>query len=79
MRVRIGVVVLVAVGAVQLNWSTGAVFTSLVHLQLLGSGAVKQGIAAPWVLSAAFPLGAVLALAKRRRFLRAGDATPVPA
>jgi len=52
-----------------LNWTTGAVFFTPIHVALLGAGFLKGlGAADPWILSAAIPLPAILfwALAKWR-------------
>lgn len=52
----------------QLNWTTGALNIQPLSFLLLGVGFMKAGPAAPLVLSVAFPLGAVVFLARRRSF-----------
>lgn len=44
-----------------LNWTTGAIFFSPIHISLLGAGFLKGlGAADPWFLSVAIPLPAIL-------------------
>jgi hypothetical protein len=44
-----------------LNWATGAIFFSPIHVSLLGAGFLKGlGAADPWFLSVAIPLPAIL-------------------
>ncbi|HEY0038839.1 MAG TPA: MerC domain-containing protein [Longimicrobium sp.] len=63
-------------GQATLNWTTGELFVNLIHLQLLGSGVQRSGMAGPWMLTVAMPLGAMMALLRRRRFLaQATDVT----
>jgi hypothetical protein len=59
----------IAVGLVQFrfNWSTGAWGVQPISFALFGAGFAKQGPVAPLVFTLAFPLGAVLFLAKHRR------------
>jgi hypothetical protein len=54
-----------------MNWSTGAVGTRLLRVQVLGVGAVKPRPDAPWFLSVAFPVGAVLFRARRKKLIAA--------
>jgi hypothetical protein len=51
---------LVGAGTLVFNWTTGQVGFSLLNLQFFNGGAVRGGPAAPWILSAAFPVGALL-------------------
>ena len=64
---------LLAAGKLTLNWSTGDLSMALINLQLLGAGAMRTGLGGPWLLSVALPLGAIISLAKRRRFLADQD------
>lgn len=68
---------LVGVGAFRLDWSTGDSFRQLLHVQLLSAGAMRPGPFAPWVLTFAFPLGAILGLAFYR-FWPAAVTSPPP-
>jgi hypothetical protein len=63
---------LVGVGTVQLNWATGAMSALPLHFLLLGAGFTKGSEFSPWIISAAFPLGAVITWRRIRR-------GPVPA
>jgi hypothetical protein len=58
----------VAAPVVTLNWTTGAWFVRPVSFVLLGSGAIRGGPAAPWMMSLALPLGAGLSLWRRRKW-----------
>jgi len=53
----------------KMNWTTGAWGVSIVSMQLLGAGFVRPGFAGPWILSIAFPLGALIFLSKRSQWL----------
>lgn len=52
-----------------LNWTTGELFTRMFNVQLLGAGALQSGLGAPWLISVSLPVGALIALSRRRRFL----------
>lgn len=60
---------LLAGGKLTLNWTTGDFSVMPINIQLLGAGAMRNGLAGPWLLTVAVPLGAIMALRKRRRFL----------
>jgi hypothetical protein len=60
---------------VSLNWATGSVAVRALAVQLLSAGAFQAGPASPWILSIAFPLGAVLGLIHYRRW-RGRNADP---
>lgn len=60
---------LVGAGIIRLNWSTGDLQYSIFSFQLLGAGFVRSGLAGPWILSFAFPLGAVAFWARRPAWL----------
>lgn len=59
---------LLGVCSFQMNWTTGALAFKPLNVQLFASGAVRDGLHLPWILTAALPLGAALAL---RRYSRA--------
>jgi hypothetical protein len=59
-------VALLGAWVVTLDWSSGVITTSLFRVQLLGGGAFKGGPGAPWMLSLAFPAGAILAISRVR-------------
>jgi hypothetical protein len=70
----------VALGLVQisLNWSTGEWRITPVALLLLGAAVNKAGPGAPYILTFALPIGAVLFLLKRRewRLAKSGAGEP---
>ena len=66
---------LIGVGAVYLDPDTGALGFNPLSLQLLSVGFAKAPPAGSWVLSAAFPVGAVAALLKLR-WARAASRPP---
>ncbi|MGA0572791.1 hypothetical protein ACO2Q9_18910 [Variovorax sp. VNK109] len=53
----------------QFNWTDGAWGIQPLSFLLLGAGFTKAGPAAPYIFALAFPLGAVIFLAKRRSFV----------
>lgn len=57
---------LVGVGGYSLNWTTGQTGISLFKVQLFSAAALQSGPFAPWIVTFAFPLGALVALQKYR-------------
>lgn len=70
---------LVGVGACNLNWTTGETTFNLLNIQIFSAGAVKAGLAAPWILVFALPLGALLAVLRYRRWRARADAAALAA
>jgi hypothetical protein len=66
----------VAIGLVQFqfNWSNGAWDINPISFSLLGAGFVKAGPVAPYIFTVAFPLGAILFLARRHSSAQRNDA-----
>jgi hypothetical protein len=63
-----------------LNWTTGQFAVQGTLFQLLGVAATKAGPAAPWILSFAAPLGAMVAYLRLRAWLgRSSGSEPVAA
>jgi hypothetical protein len=62
---------LIGLGGFSLNWATGETAVRLVHFQLASAGFMRPGLAAPWILTFAVPVGAIAALLRYRRW-RAG-------
>jgi hypothetical protein len=64
-------VLFILVGVMQftLNWTTGETTFTPVNIQLLGVGVVSPGVGAPWLLSVSMPLGAILFLLSRKRWV----------
>ena len=56
-------------GKLVLNWTTGEIFSSPLSVQLLGAEIVRQGLAGPWLLAVSLPIGAIIALQRRREAL----------
>ena len=69
---------LVGAATFQLDWASGAWQFALIHFQLLSAGFTKHGPYAPWVISFSLPLGAAIALERRRRVLRTIAASEGP-
>jgi hypothetical protein len=65
---------LVGVGSASVNWTTGAVATRMVFLQLFGASVVRPSEFAPWVVSFSFPLGAIVALSRYRSHVESSKA-----
>jgi hypothetical protein len=61
--------VAIGIGQFTLNWTTGRIAMQTLQVSLLGAGFTKPGPYAPWFLSVAVPVGAVIFLVRRRRWL----------
>lgn len=59
---------LLGVGAFRLNWATGAIDFALMQVQLASASFVRAGPAAPWILSFAIPVGALIGLTRYHRW-----------
>jgi hypothetical protein len=70
--------ILLGVGSLNLNWTTGEFSIGLLHIRLLGAGFAKMAPAAPWIFSISAPVGAVLFLSLRRMMIIAPPAPPAP-
>ena len=51
----------------RLNWTTGDFEFQLLNIRLLGAGFLRSGTVAPWILSFAIPVGAILFWIKRSK------------
>ena len=69
-----GIVALLGVGRLTLDWTSGALGLQVISVQVPVLGMLKQGWAAPWWIRVSFPLGAFVALWKMRRSIRASFA-----
>jgi hypothetical protein len=58
---------LLGVAPVTLNWATGEVSFQLLSVALFSAGFVRAGLGGPWLVSVAFPIGAIAALRRARR------------
>jgi hypothetical protein len=63
-------VCLLAAPTTAFDWGSGAIATSLFHIQLFGAGFQTHGADGPTDVNLAFPLGAVLFRHRRRRLIR---------
>lgn len=54
------------IGAVNFNWTTGAVGLQLLSIQLIGFGITSAGAAAPWIFSFTVPIGAAVFWMRRK-------------
>jgi hypothetical protein len=57
--------ILLGVGKVALDWTTGQVAASPLAFQLLGVGLARESASAPWILTVSIPLGALAFLLAR--------------
>lgn len=70
---------LLGVGAFRLNWATGAIDVGLLRGQLASAGFLRAGPVAPWILSFAVPVGALVGLTRYRRWRSSTlPAPPIP-
>jgi len=63
------VFILLGVCSVQVNWTTGNIGIQPLSAYFLGVSAMASSSHAPWIISTAFPLGAIVFWFKRRRFI----------
>jgi len=59
--------ILVNVGAINLDWTTGAMSFNIIHFQIL-SASMTSAPYGPWVLSVSMPILSILFWAKRSKF-----------
>ena len=64
------VVALLGVCAFNLNWADGTVFFQPIQVMLLSAAVLKSGPAAPWTVTFALPLGALIAFLRYRAWRR---------
>jgi hypothetical protein len=62
------------IGTISINWTTGLYEFKILQYQLLGVGATAVGEYAPWMITAGFPLGAIVFWFKRNSFIEQGKA-----
>lgn len=70
--------ILLPLGTFRLNWTNGAWETQILSVNLLGSGIVRSGLYAPWILSVGLPVGAALFLIRRKTLTIPTVPPPVP-
>lgn len=69
-------VAIIGVGGGGINWSTGETWINAISFNLFCAGFLRPGTVGPWSVSFALPLGAAIALWRRREFLRRPAAAP---
>jgi hypothetical protein len=62
--------ILVGVGSISVNWTTGQFSLRLFFIKFLSFSAMAPGPFAPWIISASIPVGAILFWIKREKFIR---------
>jgi hypothetical protein len=60
--------ILGGIGTISTNWTTGEYGFKIVQYQLFGSAAVAASEYSPWVITAGFPLGAIIFWFKRNKW-----------
>jgi hypothetical protein len=66
--------ILGGIGTITINWSTGAFGFKILQYQLFGAAAAAASEYAPWVITAGFPLGAIIFWFKRKSFIEQSKA-----
>ena len=61
------VFIVMGIGAVRLNWTTGSIFISPFTMGIFGAGFIRAGDLAPWIMVIYPPVGACLFWIKRAR------------
>lgn len=61
--------ILGGIGTVSINWSTGAFWFNILQYQILGAAALASSEYSPWIITAGFPLGAIIFWLKRKTFI----------
>lgn len=69
---------LLGIGRFSLDWSSGAIGVKPIFLMLGAAGFSKLAPVAPWILTFAFPIGAILALSRYRAWRAAPTVEPSP-
>lgn len=66
--------ILGGIGAISINWSTGEFGFKIIQYQFFGATAIASSEYAPWIITASFPLGAIVFWFKRKSFIEQGKA-----
>lgn len=61
--------VLGGIGAISINWTTAEFGYNIIQYQLFGSSVLASSEYSPWVITAGFPLGAIIFWFKRKGFI----------
>jgi hypothetical protein len=57
---------LIGVPSFTMNWTTGQVSVAFLSIALFSAGFVTSGLGGPWLVTVAFPVGAIAAMRKAR-------------
>ena len=72
-------IALLGAPGVTVDWNTGQFLTRVALIQVLGVGVSRSHApGAHWLITVAFPLGAVIFLARRRALIARASARPAP-
>jgi hypothetical protein len=66
--------ILLGVGGLTLNWTTGEVTVNLLRVQLISASVGATSPYAPWFVTLSLPIGAIVFLVERRRLVAAPSA-----
>jgi len=69
------VFVLVGIGTISVNWTTGQFGIQLLSIKLFSASAMAAGPFAPWFISASLPLGAIIFWFNRKGFIETSRLT----
>lgn len=61
--------ILGGIGTISINWTTGVFEFKILHYQLFGAAAGAASEYSPWVITAGFPVGAMIFWFKRKSFI----------
>ncbi len=65
--------VMLGIGTLQLNWTTGAIVFQLLNIQLLGVSFMAFGASAPWIISVSLPFGAIVFWTRRAELIESAS------
>jgi hypothetical protein len=68
--------ILFGVGRLSIDWTSGSLSMNPIHIQILGAGASRSAPYSPWMMTTSLPLGAILFMLKRRRWMTPATAAP---
>jgi hypothetical protein len=69
--------VLVGIGSISVNWTTGQYWIQPLYVMLFLSPANSAGPFAPWIISTSLPIGAIIFWFKRKAIIQSSKATDV--
>jgi hypothetical protein len=69
------VFILIGIGRLSLNWTTGQFIFAPLSIQIFSAGALRQNFG-PWMFAVSIPLGAMIFLARRKSLIVAPSQAP---